>query len=44
MGRQAALLFYQHFKFEFVAVWGDEFSISENEINDWIKTFNKDYD
>lgn len=43
VGRQAALFFYQQFKFEFVAGWGDGFTISEKIIKKWIKTLNKDY-
>ncbi|GAI60454.1 unnamed protein product [marine sediment metagenome] len=41
VGRKLALLFYQIFKFEIVAGWGDEFSISEKEIKNWIKPLNK---
>ena len=41
VGKNTAVLLYQLFKFEFVAVWGDEFSISEKIIKNWIKTFKK---
>jgi len=43
VGRKLSILFYQHFKFKFVASWNDEFTISEKEIKDWINTLNKDY-
>lgn len=41
VGRDTAFLLYQLFKFEFVAGWGDGFTISEKRIKNWIKTLNK---
>jgi hypothetical protein len=41
VGKDTAVLLYQLFKFDFVAVWDDDFSISEKIIKNWIKTFKK---
>lgn len=36
LGGQIAPGLYQDFKWAFVARWGDEFSITEKEIKDWV--------
>lgn len=35
LGKEQANHLYQPFKWEFVAGWGDEWSISEEEIKNW---------
>lgn len=37
LGMEQANVLYQLFKREFVAAWGDKFSISEAEIKDWAR-------
>lgn len=32
-----ALAYYQYFKFEFVAAWGESWSITRSEILEWLK-------
>ncbi len=34
---EQANVLYQSFKSEFVAAWGDEFTITEKEIKDWAR-------
>ena len=36
LGKQVVPILYQNFKWAFVAGWGDEFSITEKEIKDWV--------
>ncbi|GAI26575.1 unnamed protein product [marine sediment metagenome] len=42
VGRDVANAFYQKFKSEFVASWGDSFEITEKEIKDWLLLITKD--
>lgn len=37
LGKVQANQLYQSFKWDFVAGWGDKFSISEAEIEDWAR-------
>lgn len=37
LGKEQANVLYQLFKWDFVARWGDEFSITEKEIKEWAK-------
>jgi len=37
LGMKRADLLYQLFKWEFVACWGDEWSISEEKIREWVE-------
>ncbi len=37
LGMEEANQLYQMFKWEFVAGWGDKFSISETEIKNWAR-------
>ncbi len=37
LGMEQANMLYQSFKWEFVAAWGDEFTITEKEIKDWTR-------
>ena len=38
LGKELALKHYQAFKFEFVSSWGKQFSITEQEIKNWINS------
>ena len=42
VGRDVANAFYQKFKSEFVASWGDSFEITAKEIKDWLLLITKD--
>jgi len=37
LGKVQANQLYQSFKWDFVAGWGDKFSISEEKIKDWAR-------
>jgi len=42
VGADVANAFYQKFKSEFVASWGDSFEITAKEIKDWLRLITKD--
>lgn len=39
LDKNLAVLLYQKFKFNFVAGWNDKFSISEEDIKNWINDY-----